>query len=285
MDALQHKITQNVKRFDLCSLVRLLHEMGYQSQDIYYESHVDSSSRSSLCEKIVFSEKIPKVLIKLNLGLLSGNSPLPDFFRKKMDSDAIDPILFTKYIQFFDHHLIKNLLQMSMPDLNNVFFPSWKTTENHYLKLLDLNSTSTLWHLLRITFPELMIKVLKAPMKFRQNSSSIMLGSTRLGVESFLGKKIIQTNPSFQCLLISEEMNTDQQIPWPLEIKARLKNKIMAVLQRTHIHIRIVFILKNHTERVILNKTTKLGYCLMGNNSKPLKILLFSGFAKDESLY
>ena len=279
----KHKIKENIKRFDLCSLLRLLQEMGYQSQDIYFESNVDSSSKSSLCEEIVFSEVTPTVLIKINLGLLSGNSPLPDFFRKKMDSGSIDAILFTKYLHFFDHHIIRNLVQMSMPDMNDVFFSSWKTTENNYLKLLDLNSTSTLWHLFQITFPELMVKVVKAPRKFRENSSSVVLGSTRLGFDSFLGKKIIQTTPSFKCLLFGEETSTELQVPWPLEIMARLKSKIIAILQRTYIHFRIIFILRNRSEKTILSKFTQLGYSMLGENKKPLRILLFSGFARDMS--
>ena len=208
MNTIQQRIAKDIKRFDVCSLLKLLREIGYQSTDIYFESHSDLSSRSSLCEDIFFSENAPKVRIILNLGLLSGNSPLPNFFRKKMDSGSIDPILFTKYLNFFDHHIINNLLLMSMPDINNVFFSSWQSTKSHYLKLLDLNSTSTLWHLFQACFPELTVKVIKAPRVFRQNSSSIVIGTTRLGVESFLGKKIVQTIPSFKIILIGDETNT-----------------------------------------------------------------------------
>ena len=283
MSALKQKIAENIKRFDICSLLKLLQEMGYQSQNIYYESCADTSSKSSICEEIIFSEPNPTVLIKVNLGLLSGNSPLPDFFRKKMDSGSIDPILFTTYIHFFDHNVVKNLIQMSMPDLNDVFFSSWKTTEIHYMKLLDLNSTSTLWHLFQMTFPELLVKVIKAPRIFRQNSSSVILGTTRLGFDSFLGKKIVQTTSSFKCLLIGEETSTDLQVPWPLEIKNRLKNKITVFLQRTYIHFSIVFILRNHSERAHLSKRTQLGYCMMGQNDKPLNFVVFSGFAKEMS--
>ncbi len=174
---------------------------------------------------------------------------------------------------------------MSMPDMNNVFFTSWQSTKSHYLKLLDLNSTSTLWHLFQACFPELTVKVIKAPRVFRQNSSSIVIGTTRLGIESFLGKKIVQTIPSFKIILSGEETNTELQVPWPLEIKARLKRMIFSILQRTHIHFRVNFILKNGREAANLSQSTKLGYCMMGENKGPLKLLLFSGYSKDLSGY
>lgn len=281
MDTIQHRIADNVKKFDVCSLLELLYEIGYRNQDIHYESNPDCSSKSSLCETIFFSENQPKVRLILNMGLLSGNSPLPNFFKKKMDSGSIDSDLFTRFIHFFDHHLISNLLAMSMLDINDTFFSSWHETKGHYLKLLDLNSTSTLWHLFQACFPELKVKVLKAPKVHKQNSSSIILGKTRLGVESFLGKKIVQTIPSFKILLIGDESSTDLMIPWPLEIKKRLKRLIFSVLQRTHIHFRLIFLQTDRNEVARLKATTQLGFCMLGKNSEPFKILLFSGYAKE----
>lgn len=281
MNTINKRIAADIKRFDICSLLKLLKEIGYSSGEIYFESNSDLSSRSSLCEHIFFSENTPKVRIILNLGLLSGNSPLPNFFRKKMDSGSIDPVLFTRFLSFFDHHLIKNLLLMSMPDINDIFFSNWQLTKSHYLKLLDLNSTSTLWHLFQACYPELAVRVIKSPRMFSQKSSSIMLGTTRLGVESFLGKKIVQTIPSFKVILQGEETNTELQIPWPLEIQNRLKKKIYAILQRTHIHFRVIYVLKGNKEIARLSHSCKLGYCMIGECNKPLKLLLFSGYSKD----
>lgn len=281
MKSIQERISQNITRFDVCSLIELLYEIGYKSRDIYFESHLDSSSRSSLCEKIIFSENDPKVTLILNMGLLSGNSPLPNFFKKKMDTGSIDATLFIRYINFFDHHLISNLLAMSMPDINDTFFSSWQVTKSHYLKLLDLNSTSTLWHLFQVCFPELKIEVLKAPKIFKKNSSSVIIGKTRLGKESFLGKEIVQTLPSFKIMLTGYETYTDLMVPWPIAIKERLKKMIYPILQRVHIHFRIIFIQKENIAYCLLNKKTSLGYCMLGKGKNPLKILLFSGYSKD----
>lgn len=277
----QKRIIENIKRFDICSLLKVLWEMGYQTHEIHYESNADCSSRSSLCEGITFSEMEPKVRIILNLGLLAVNSPLPHFFRKKMDSGSIDPILFARYLNFFDHHLINNLLMMSMPDFNTTLFSNWQKTKTDYLKLLDFNSTGTLWHLFQACFPELTVKILKAPRLFRQNSSSVILGTTHLGVDSFLGKKIVQTTPSYKFILVGEETTTDLEVPWPVEIRRRLKRMIFSILQRTHIHFRVIFILKNRNEIARLAPSTQLGYCMLGKSKESLKLLLFSGYSKE----
>lgn len=254
--------------------------MGYTNEDLYFESHDELSSRPSLCEAIFFSENFPRVRIVLNLGLLSANSPMPSFFRKKMDSGSIDSVLFTKFLGFFDHHIIKNILLMSTPEINDIFFSSWQVTKSHYLKLLDLNSSSTLWHLFQACFPELSVKIIKAPRLFKQNSSSTMLGTTRLGIDSFLGKKITQMIPSFKFILTSDEAQTTQQKPWPVEIKERLKKMVFSFLQRTEIHFRVVFVLRKSREFARLSSGNRLGYCTLGENKTDLKLLLFSGYSK-----
>lgn len=278
---IQNKIKQHVKRFDLCSLLKLLQEVGYKEEDIYFQSHSDLSSRAGLCEDIFFSENQPRVTLILNIGLLSANSPLPSYFRKKMDAGTIDPVLFTRYLSYFDHHLIKNLLAMSMPETNGIFFRDWTETQGHYLTLLDLNSTSTLWHLFQICFPELIVKAEKSPRLFQEKSSSNTLGKTRLGVDTFLGKKIEQAIPSFKFTLTGEHTLTDQLVPWPLEVKHRLKNVIFPLLSRTSIHFRVILCIKKNGEIARLSPHSHMGYCRMGENKHPLKLLLFSGDSRN----
>lgn len=191
----QVRIRQNIKRFDVCSLLKLLQELGYRGDDIYFQSNSDLSSRANLCEDIFFSENTPRVTIVLNLGLLSANSPLPSFFRKKMDSGSIDPILFTRFLSFFDHHLIKNLMAMSMPDVNSIFFDDWRETQGYYLKLLDLNSTSTLWHLFQICFPELIVKVVKFPRMIQEKVLRSCWEHLASATRRFLEKKSSRLSP------------------------------------------------------------------------------------------
>jgi predicted component of type VI protein secretion system len=276
-------IAENIKRFDLCSLLKLLKELGYQEEDIFFQSSANLYSPVSLCEEIIFQDGMPKVTIVLNLGLLNGNSPLPNFFREKMEEGEIDASKLTKYIAFFDHHLIKNLLAVSLPDINQIFFSDWDETKMQYLKLLDLNSTSTLWHLFQTCFPELTIKVEKFPRLYKEKSSSIVLGKARLGDDAFLGRHIVQALPSYKFTLIGDEMLTDKLEPWPAEVKQRLKTVIFHMLQRTSLHIKVNFIIKNNREIAKLSDSSFLGYCRIGKNHHPLSLTLFSGYSRDLS--
>lgn len=283
MKALQKKIEENIKRFDVCTLIKLLKNAGYENKDIYFQSSASLSSSAALCEGIFFSDSALKVTIILNMGLLSSNSPLPSFFRKKMDSGNINSTLFSRFLDFFDHHLIKNLLMMSMPDFEHSFFPKWRETQREYLKFLDLNSISTLEHLFKNCFPELVVRAVKFPRVFRQNCFSFTLGSTPLGIQSYLGKKIEQTVPSFKFILIGEDTHTELGVPWPLEIKKRLKNLIYVIFRRVEIHFRVTFILKNNKEVAHLSPTCRLGYCMIGENKHSLKLLIFAGYPRQLS--
>lgn len=278
---IQNRIKKRIKQFDICSLRRLLHDLGYKAEDIFYYSNSDQSSRSTLCEDIYFSNETSKVTISLNLGLLSANSPLPNLFRKKMDAESIDSVLFTRFIRFFDHHIIQNLLSMSMPEMENNFLSNWREMQKYYLKMLDLTSTSTLWHAVQCCFPELIVKVIKSPLLMNEKSSSLMLGYSRLGTNSFLGKKIEQAIPSFKIALIGEETVTDQLIPWPLEVKKRLKNMMQVLLKGTSIHFRVFLMITNNRDIAKLSPTSHLGYCRIGENNLPLNLLLFSGYASE----
>lgn len=277
---IEKEIAKKIKSFDVCALLKLLLQKGYKMEDIYFESHADLSSRATLCENIRFSEE-GKVTLQLNLGLLSNNSPLPSFFRKKMDSGSIDSTLFANFIRYFDHGIIKNLLSVSMPDVNDLFFDSWPETQGHYLKLLDLSSTSTLWHLFELLFPELHVQVIKFPTLFKEQGSSIMLGRARLGLNAFLGKKIEQAIPSFKVILTGEDTLTEQLVPWPLEVKRRLKNLLYSILKRTSIHFRVSLLIKNNRDIAKLLPGCYLGYSRIGKNEVPLKLLLFIGDSKD----
>jgi hypothetical protein len=73
------------------------------------------------------------------------------------------------------------------------------------------------------------------------------------------------------------------QVPWPLEAKKRLKNVINALLERTSIHFRVALIIKNPDSSWSSSKRHfgYLGYCRIGKSKGPLRLLLFSGYAKD----
>ena len=279
LPAVQEKIRKKIRHFDVPSLLKLLYSLGYEAKDLYFESHPSLSSAVSLFEDIFFSEgEYPKATILINLGLLTGNSPLPSYFQRKMDSGTIDLLLFTRFLSFFDHHLIFMTLGMDLPADNGWFFSDWNQTLKQYLSLLALNSTSTLWSLMQLCFPELKVEVYKSPRVLRMLSSSAILGATALGKDSFLGKKQKLTAPSFKIILTAEEMDYEMAVPWPVEIKTRLKELVFPLIHRINVYTRVILVVKNCKDRARLSATSYLGYRSLGKSHKPLQLLLFAGY-------
>ena len=281
LEMIQCLISRKIKHFDICSLIRLLEEIGYTMKDIYFQSNPDLASRSTLCEAISFSEIFyPKVTIILNLGLLSVSSPLPSLFKKKMDSGEIDPIRFTRFLSFFDHHLIRNFLEMSLSESNIHFFSSWKETQIQYLKLLALNSISTVWFIMQICFPELFVQVIKSPRIVRLGKASMTLGHSTLGRQSFLGKDVEYSSTSFKVTLTTDEAKTELVTPWPIEIKKRLREIIFPLLEKTDIHLSLILVIRGNKGLMQLSAESHLGYGRIGESDQPLTLQLYSGYPR-----
>lgn len=277
--SIQEKIQEKIRQFDGPSLLKQLYSLGYTAKDFRFESNPSLASSISLFEAIFFSDKsYPKVTIVINLGLLTGNSPLPTYFRQKMDLGTIDVARFTQFLNFFDHHVILTTLGMSTPTENKAFFSDWNQTLKQYLSLLAINSTSTLWLFLQLCFPELKAEVYKFPRVIRKLSSSIVLGSSRLGREALLGKKQKLTLSSFKIVLTAEEMDNEFSTPWPVEIKRRLKEQIFPLIYRANIYTKVILVVKNCRDKAELSFRSYLGYRTLGTSQGAVKLLLFSGY-------
>lgn len=281
LNPLEQRIKEKIHLFDIAALLQLLSRFGYKATDIYFVSNSSLSSAPSLCEEIIFSDvKYPRITLVINLGLMVGNSPMPTFFRKKMDEGTIDPLLFARFLSFFDHHIIMTLLSMSIPTDNGWFFSDWNETLNQYLNLLGLNSVSTLQLLFQLCFPELRANVHKFARVLRTQSSFTTLGVTLLGKDSFLSKNQKITISSFKILLYAEELETDLSIPWAKEVKKRLRDLLFPILKRINIYLQVILIVRNSKDIARLAVNSHLGYRSLGKTDRPLKILLFAGYPK-----
>ena len=145
MTPLEKEISANIHRFDLFSLTELLIFAGYNLEEIQFKSHHSMASQPGLIHDIKFQNgSIRQVVITLNLGLLSAQSPLPSYFQKKIDKSNIDYNQFIEFIGYFDNILIKNYFFAIYPEKNNELFQDWESTKGRYLEMLDLKSCSTL---------------------------------------------------------------------------------------------------------------------------------------------
>ena len=158
-EKLRRKVEKNIHKFDLCALLNLLQSHGFSYKDIYFLSNNSTSSPSHLCQEIHFHKTAPSVTITLNMGLLSSGSLIPSYIEQMIDTEEVNSDQMNRFLNFFNHHLMSTFIQLSMPELNNDFFLNWKATQLQYLKLLGFESVSTLWFLMKICFPDLIVEV------------------------------------------------------------------------------------------------------------------------------
>ena len=88
MNDLEEKISQRIHEFDIISLLRLLMTMNYSPEEIRFRSHNSICSQPGLIHDIMFRhEPVREAVITMNMGLLGAQSPLPSYFRKKMENE------------------------------------------------------------------------------------------------------------------------------------------------------------------------------------------------------
>ena len=174
------KIQQKIRCFDLLALMKLLERLGFKQKDLYFISHYDHASSTSLCEDIMFFNESPRVRITLNLGLLSNHTPLPSFLLKWIEEEDLKPVSFLNFLNFFNNQLIHEFLRGLSPEKNPHFFSNWRETKYHYFSLLGFESISTLWLMIKNCFPELVISVKKNRRTIHLSSKTIILGKGKV---------------------------------------------------------------------------------------------------------
>lgn len=276
--ALQDAICLRVRTYDPCALVKTLLQAGYQWDDIFFKGDYDFTSASCLCKKIAFhdGDKI-KVTITLNLGLLSPNTSMPSYFFQAIDQSPSQGESFQKFIGYFNHFTLKNLIQMQLLELSPHLFSSWSAALEDYFCLTGLNSLLALDSLFRLVFPDLDLKIKKMPQKEIVKNSIFRLGTGSLGENAILGGNATKTFESFRISLYSNEDFRLKGQPWAEEIKSRLNEVVFPLLTKTSLHLLIELVVRKPKNQLKLSLDSFLGLERIGKNSFPSRLLIFYG--------
>jgi len=261
MTGLREKISGAIHEFDIVSLLHLLKTMDYAPEDIRFRSSNSTCSQPGLIQGIQFySEPVREAVITMNMGLLSAQSPLPSYFRKKMDQEESGRASLVDFIRYFDHCLIRNYLLNIYPEINAFFFPDWELTKRRYLQILNIRSIGTLHWLFSKVFPEIGVQVENAVLSSDVQTRPIRLGETALGFDAVFGSRTRVPINGRRITFYSDEEMTDTRVPWPKEIKNRLTNLVFPVLRPAGIDLEILLVLKSQKRWVRLHEETYLGY-------------------------
>ncbi|MES9906644.1 MAG: hypothetical protein ABW168_28675 [Sedimenticola sp.] len=181
--AFEQQILANLCRFDLLALLRLLYQNDYQR--VWFKSHDSLVSEARVIQRIEFDPEF--VLITLNIGLLSAQSPFPDYFMKMRDTLMDKQTEFTQFIGYFDHVLIQHLIYGIYPQLNRSCFGHWPSYQLNTLLLTNVTTIRTLQLIFSAVYPEYQVKCSKNPHQHCQILGEHFLGNIGLGCSYRLG--------------------------------------------------------------------------------------------------
>ncbi len=274
------KIQSKKDEFDFISLWRLLNYLGYANNRIRFKSYNSLVSQNSLIRKLSFDgQDEKKVVITLNLGLLGPQTPLPSYFQKMIDDGTMDVGQFFQFINFFDHPLIENFIQSAIPERNTKLFPDWERTKRNFIKMLDLKSVSTVHWFLSLYFPELSLRVDKIANKRKITTRPFILGRAILGDTSTFGSGTTISTQGLKVTFFIEDESIHQNIPWPKEIKNRLKEWVFPVFSTVGMDIQVILIIKYQSSWAKLQSDSYLGYDKIRGGKNPLRVIrIYNGY-------
>ena len=304
---------QDLARFDLCALLKVLEGEGYGLEKLLLQGNTVQSSYASLCSSLTVSEDayfdLPATLT-LNLGLLVGSSPLPNYYRQCMEKGVIDEESFLIFLQFFNHHVIKNFLKVSWAErfvatlqkeshlkrtitfsralevrkerapLNHLrpLKEHWRDLQLANLMILGLDCVSSLHWAFSLCFPELELEVKKCIKKRKVYCADFILGMSQLGGKCALGGYFSHTIRAYSVALSSDIEQTDQGTFWPIEIRERLKELIFPLIEKTHIYLRLSFTINQYQRATYLNRLSRMGFASLGEATSNFTWRLYDGY-------
>ena len=136
----------------------VLDASGYGDAEIEYRSHRTTVHQSHLVHDIQFQHQPKKrVIITVNVGLLSAQSPLPSFMMRTMEQ--LDHDRLERFVGYFDHLLLQECFAGLFPERNEALLPGWEGAAWDRLRLLRPTCASTLHWLFCKAFPEAELSV------------------------------------------------------------------------------------------------------------------------------
>jgi hypothetical protein len=272
-------IAGRIHDFDILPLLRLLGRIGYPPEVIRFCSHNSICSQRGLIEAIRFvNGPTPEAHISMNFGLLSVQSPLPSYFRKRLEDDLGSAKDFETFCGFFDHQLIWNYICNLYPELDQTLFPSWQANLERYLHIVDLKSTSALHWLFQLVFPELLVAIEATVLTDNLKTVPLVLGKTIMGREATFGSSSAVPVCGRTITLFAETELSDCGNPWPREVERRMNVLIFPVLHPTGVFLEIDLVLQDQKRWVQLTPQTYLGYDRIRNGTTSFRrIQIFRG--------
>ena len=273
----EQRIRERIRGFDIPALLAVLSASGYGDAQVEYRGHRTTLHQSHLVHDIQFIHQPHKrVIITVNMGLLSAQSPLPSFLMQTMDQ--LDHDRLERFIGFFDHRLLHECFQGLYPERDEALLPGWADTVRDRLRMLRPTSSSTLHWLFAKTFPEVELSVRREVRQQRVSAREMRLGATALGEGDAMGGFASIPTGGMEVKLYCDGPIAGNGVAWAVEARRRFETKLLPLLSESVFMLTVFLVLRDQEGALRLERDSYLGYePLQDASSYTQQVLLFSG--------
>lgn len=253
----ERRVCAAAPEFEMRALLDLLESRGYES--IRFRGARTRCFRASRIAAVRFDDPRPDwVTIVVNLGLLSNQSPLPDYFEKMLDYGIVDGRL-EEFLEGIDHPLLKQRFEVERGRNSAWLLPGWAEAEQSLLGVMDVRSPSTIDGIMRRAFPELGVIVRRGAEESTIRVPSVIVNQGRFGYSAFGGEAIADVD-ALSITLISEDTNTESGERWEQEATRRLNEWVLPSIEGSGIALRVTLEIDESPRWIKLDGASQVGY-------------------------
>jgi hypothetical protein len=274
---LEQRIRERIRGFDIPALLDVLAASGYGDAEIEYQGHRTNVHQSHLVHDIQFIHQPRKrIVITVNVGLLSAQSPLPSFMMQTMDQ--LDHDRLERFIGFFDDRLLRECFAGLYPEREGALLPGWPEAAKDRLRLLRPTCQSTLHWLFSKSFPETEIAVRRDVRHQRVAAPEMRLGASALGEGDSMGGFASIPTGGMEVRIFCNEVISASGVTWAVEARRRFEADLLPLLSETVLMLTVILVLRDQEGFLRLERESHLGYDpLHGAPVETRQVLLFSG--------
>jgi hypothetical protein len=274
---LEQRIRERIRSFDIPALLDVLKASGYGDAEIEYRSHRTTVRQSQLVHDIQFIHQPKKrVVITVNVGLLSTQSPLPSFLMRTMDQ--LDHDRLERFIGYFDHLLLEECFAGLYPERNEALLPGWADAAEDRMRLLRPTCPSTMHWLFRKAFPEAELSVRRDVRNQKVPAKEMRLGASALGEGDSMGGFASIPTGGVEVTIHCNEPFSASGVPWAVEARRRFDADLAPLLSESVLMLTVILVLREREGFLRIERDSHLGYDpLHGAPPQPQYVLLFSG--------